>query len=135
MSHQLFVNLPVKDLEKSKAFFESLGFSFNPLFTDENAGCMVLSETNFVMLLTETYFKTFIKKDLADAQKTTEVINAVSFDSKEKVNELADKALAAGGSNYRDPQDYGFMYQRSFYDLDGHAWEFFWMDPAGPPQQ
>lgn len=128
--HKIFVNLPVKDLERSKAFFTSLGFQFNPQFTDEKAGCLVIGDDVFFMLLTETYFKTFIQKEIADASRSTETILALTCDSKAKVDELVDKALAAGGRPFNESKDLGFMYNRSFQDPDGHLWEFVWMDPA-----
>lgn len=133
MATKIFVNLPVKDLEKSKAFFTKIGFAINPQFTDEKAACVVISEDIYAMILREEFFKTFIsKKQIADATKSTEVLVALSAESKEKVNELADKALSAGASSLREPEDHGFMYSRSFQDPDGHIWEVFWMDSAGP---
>ena len=120
MSKQIFVNLPVKDLNKSKDFFTKLGFSFNPQFTDDKAACMVISENIFAMLLTEQFFKTFTKKEISDAKKTTEVLIALDAESREKVDEMVKKAVDAGGSIYRDPEDHGWMYGHSFSDLDGH---------------
>jgi predicted lactoylglutathione lyase len=134
MATQIFVNLPVKDLNQSKSFFEKLGYSFNPQFTNEEGACMVISDTIYVMLLVEPFFKTFIKKEIANATKTTEVILAISTESKKKVDELADKALKIGGAKANDPQDYGWMYSRSFQDLDGHQWEVLYTDPNGIPQ-
>ncbi|MEW2631556.1 VOC family protein [Streptomyces sp. NPDC048389] len=128
MAQMIFVNLPVKDLETSKSFWTKLGYSFNPQFTDENAACLVFSDTIYAMLLTEARFKDFTKKDIADAATTTEAILALSADSREKVDELVDAALAAGGSPSNDPQDYGFMYGRSFQDPDNHLWEVMWVD-------
>ena len=131
MATQIFVNLPVKDLDKSKEFFTRLGFTINPQFTDENAACVVISEDIYAMILQEKFFKTFIqKKEITDATKSAEVLVALSAGSKEKVNEMADKALAAGASKLREPEDHGFMYSRSFQDIDGHVWEVLWMDPA-----
>lgn len=130
MAQMIFVNLPVKDLESSKGFFEKLGFTTNPQFSDDKTACVVLSDTIFVMLLTEPRFKDFTKKDIADASKTTEVILALSADSREKVDQLADAALAAGGFPAGETQDMGFMYGRSFQDPDHHIWEVMWMDPA-----
>ncbi|MET8375273.1 VOC family protein [Streptomyces microflavus] len=130
MAQMIFVNLPVKDLATSKGFFEKLGYGINPQFSDDKTACVVLSDTIFVMLLTEPRFKDFTKKDIADASRTTEVILALSADSREKVDELADAALAAGGSPAGDTQDLGFMYGRSFQDPDHHIWEVMWMDPA-----
>jgi uncharacterized protein len=129
MATQIFINLPVKDLKKSIEFFTKLGYTFNAQFTDDNATSMIISDTIYVMLLTETYFKTFISKEIVDAKKATEVLIALSCDSKEAVDELVDKALAAGGRATKEPQDLGFMYTRNFEDLDGHIWEVFWMNP------
>ena len=123
------MSLPVKDLDKSKEFFAKLGFTFNPQFTNQSAACMVISEDNYAMLLVESFFKTFTKKEIANAQKSTEVIVALSEESKAKVDEMLGKALAAGAREPREPQDHGFMYGRSLEDLDGHIWEIFWMDP------
>lgn len=135
MSTKIFINLSVKDLNKSKDFFTKIGFTINPKFTDEKAACVAISEDIYVMILREEFFKTFIsKKEIADATKSTEVLVALSADSKEKVNELADKALSAGASFLREPEDHGFMYSRSFQDPDGHIWEVFWMDPTVPVQ-
>jgi len=129
MATQIFVNLPVKDLDKSKQFFTDIGFTINPQFTDEKAACVVISEDIYAMILREEFFKTFIpNKEIADSTKSTEVLVALSADSKEKVNELADKALASGASKLREPDDYGFMYSRSFQDPDGHIWEVVYMD-------
>jgi len=130
MSTKIFVNLPVKDLNRSMDFFKSLGFTFNPQFTDERAACLVISEDIYFMLLTEKIFKTFMTKEIADTSKTTEVINALFFDSRETVDELADKALKAGARKYREPDIMDFMYSRSFSDLDGHLWEVGYMDPS-----
>jgi len=130
MASQIFVNLPVKDLNRSIEFFTKLGFTFNPQFTDENATCMIVGENNYVMLLVEKFFKTFTKKEIADATKTTEAIIALSMDSRERVDEIGEKALAAGGKESNETQDHGFMYTRSFQDPDGHIWEIFYMDPA-----
>jgi predicted lactoylglutathione lyase len=130
MSVKIFVNLPVTDLTKSIEFFAALGFAHNPQFTDENASCVVFSDTVYAMLVTEPFFKTFTTKEIADARTTTEAIVALSLDSREQVDELADKALAAGGGFVREPEDHGFMYGRSFEDLDGHVWNVFWMDEA-----
>ncbi len=129
MGTKVFVNLPVKDLNKSKEFFSKLGFTFNPQFTDDKAACMVISEDNYAMLLLEQFFKMFTNKEIADAKTSTEVLVALSVESKDRVNEMLDKALAAGAKEPREPQDHGFMYGRSIEDLDGHIWEIFWMDP------
>lgn len=130
MHQQIYVNLPVKNLERTKAFFAGLGFAFNPQFTDDNAACMIIGENIHAMLLTEAYFQTFTKKPVADATKSTEVLIALSCDSRSAVDDLVAKALAAGGKAYREPQDHGFMYERSFEDPDGHQWELTYMDPS-----
>jgi predicted lactoylglutathione lyase len=130
MSRKIFVNLAVKDLDRSIAFFENLGFSFDPRFTDETATCMVVSDEAFVMLLTEAKFSEFTKKPLVDATAQAEAIVALSAASREEVDELADRALGAGGSPANEPIELGFMYGRSFHDPDGHIWELFWMDMA-----
>ncbi|MER5930697.1 VOC family protein [Streptomyces sp. NPDC002054] len=126
----IFVNLPVKDLDSAKAFWEKLGYSFNPQFSDETAACLVISDTIFAMLLTEAKFKEFATKPVADASRTTEVMVALSADTRAKVDEVLDAALAAGGTEPRPAMDLGFMYGRAFEDLDHHVWEFVWMDPA-----
>lgn len=131
MATRIFINLPVKDLEKSKEFFSKLGYSFNQQFTDEKAACMVISETIYAMLLTEPFFKGFIQnKEISDSAKTKEVLLALSVDSKQQVDDIAEKAIAAGGKQFRNPEDHGFMFARSFEDLDGHVWEVVWMDPG-----
>lgn len=124
----IFVNLPVQDLEASKAFFSALGYQFNPAFTDENAACMVISESIFVMLLVKPFFQQFTTKAIADAQASTEVITCLSADSRKAVDTLVDKALEAGAREPQPARDYGFMYQRGFQDLDGHLWEIAHMD-------
>jgi uncharacterized protein len=132
MATQIYVNLPVKDLNRTVEFFTALGFSFNPDFTDENATCMIINDDAFVMLLVEGFFKTFTSKSIADATNTTEAIMAFSVDSREAVDQTIRKALTAGGTPSQEAQDYGFMYSHSFQDPDGHLWEVMWMDPAGP---
>jgi uncharacterized protein len=128
MSRLIFVNLPVADLPAAKAFYEAIGATNNPQFTDDTAACMVFSDTIHVMLLTHEKFAQFTPKRIADAHSTSEVLIAISADSREDVDEITDKALAAGGREAREKQDYGFMYGRSFEDLDGHIWEPMWMD-------
>lgn len=130
MPTKIFVNLPVKDLNRSVTFFTQLGFTFNPQFTDENATCMIIGEDIFVMLLVEKFFQGFTKKAIADASKTTEVLICLSADSKDKVDEMVRNAVAAGGTTPNEKQDQGFMYSHGFQDLDGHIWEVMWMDPA-----
>jgi predicted lactoylglutathione lyase len=135
MPSQIFVNLPVKDLDKSVEFFTSLGFTFDPRFTDQNATCMIVGENIYVMLLVEKFFKTFTPKPIADAMKYTEAILALSSDSREEVDKMMNKVFKAGGIESSEKQDYGWMYSRSFQDLDGHLWEVGYMDinkmPAG----
>ncbi|MCH1624513.1 VOC family protein [Ferdinandcohnia quinoae] len=126
----IFVNLPVKDLNKTKEFFSTLGFEFNPHFTNEDAACMVISDTIYAMLLVEEHFKRFTNKEITDTSKSTEAIFALAVDSREKVDELVNKAIEAGGNHSSDPQDHGFMYQRSFQDIDGHNWEILYMDQS-----
>lgn len=133
-ANKIFINLPVKDLRKSVQFFNEVGFGFNAQFTDENAACMVVSEHIFVMLLSEPYFRTFTKKKVADASKSTEVILAISAESKEQVDEIVYKALSNGGKISNDPQDHGFMYAWSFQDVDGHLWEVIYMDESAVNQ-
>jgi predicted lactoylglutathione lyase len=133
MGKKIFVNLPVKQLDRSMDFFKQLGFTFNPQFTDETAACMVISDDIYAMLLTEAKFKEFTPKPIADASKTTEVLTCLSLDSKDEVNRMADTALKAGGTKAREPMDYGFMFGRSFNDPDGHIWEVVWMDPSQVP--
>ena len=137
MATKIFVNLPVKNLEASMSFFKKLGYTFNENFTDATATCLVISEDIYAMLLTEAKFKQFLPegKQVCDATKNTEVLLALSCDTKEDVNRLADAAMNAGATEARPPEDHGFMFTRSFNDLDGHIWEIFWMDPAGIPQQ
>jgi predicted lactoylglutathione lyase len=133
MPTNIFVNVPVQDLDRSIAFFASIGYTFNPQFTNEKAACMIISDTIYVMLLTESFFSTFTKKSIADANTTTEVIVALSVESREKVDEIINKAVAAGGTEYRDSEDHGWMYSRAFQDLDGHQWEYIYMDITQAP--
>ncbi|NOK38048.1 glyoxalase [Corallococcus exercitus] len=136
MGTKIFVNLPVESLDRAVGFFTKLGYTFNPQFTDANATCMIISEDIYAMLLVKPFFKSFIKKDISDAKKATEVIIALTAESRAAVDTLVDKALAAGAKETKEKMDQGFMYQRSFEDLDGHQWESFWMDPAAvQPQQ
>jgi uncharacterized protein len=130
MPTNIFLNLPVKNLDTSITFFEALGYSFNKQFTDENAACLQISENIYAMLLTEPFFKGFTKKQIADTSLVTEALIALSVDRREAVDELVDKAMAAGGSVANDPQDQGFMYSRSFQDPDGHTWEILFMEPG-----
>ena len=133
MGRKIFVNLPIKNMERSQAFFRSLGFSFNPQFTNEQGACMVIAEEIYAMLLVEPFFQTFTKKPIHDAKKGTEVLVCLSCESRAEVDDLVRKALAAGGTAPNAPQDHGFMYGHGFEDLDGHLWEVMWMDPAAAP--
>ncbi|HSP99933.1 MAG TPA: VOC family protein [Candidatus Dormibacteraeota bacterium] len=133
MATQIFVNLPVKDLRRSVEFFTRLGYAFDPRFTDENATCMIVGENIFVMLLVERFFQTFTNKPLCDATKSTEAIVCLSVASRAAVDDLVARAIAAGGSAPRPPQDHGFMYGHGFQDLDGHLWELIYMDPNAQP--
>lgn len=128
MATKIFVNLPVKDLNRSVDFFTKLGFKFDPQFTDDKATCMIIGENIFAMLLVEERFKDFTKKEIADATKSTEVLIALDAESKAQVDEMVKKAVEAGGSIYMKPQDHGWMYGHSFADLDGHQWEILFMD-------
>jgi predicted lactoylglutathione lyase len=131
MNKQIFVNLPVKDLNKSKEFFSALGYSFNPQFTNDSGACMVIAEDSiYAMLLTEEFFATFIDKKISNAHEVTEALICLSCESREEVDSLVKKALAAGGKSPRAPQDHGFMYAHGFEDLDGHIWELVYMSGA-----
>ena len=129
MARQIFVNLPVKHLARSIEFFTKLGFTFDPKFTDDNATCMIVSENIFVMLLVEGFFQTFTSKDICDTSKSSEVLVCLSLESRENVNAIVGKAVAAGGVAAKESKDYGFMYQHGFQDLDGHGWELIYMEP------
>lgn len=129
MSRMIFVNLPVRDLPKTKDFFSALGFTYNQQFTDDKAACMIVSDQAFVMLLSEPFFRGFTKNQICDTSTHTEAIFALSCESKVEVDQIVRKAIDAGGRHALDPVDHGFMYNWSFYDLDGHHWEVLWMDP------
>ena len=133
-SRKIFVNLPVRNLDTSVEFFTNLGFTFDPRFTDESGTCMVVSDEAFVMLLVQDRFRDFTSKALCDSTTHIEAILAVSADSREQVDQLADTALAAGGQPANEPMDHDFMYGRSFHDPDGHLWEVIWMDPSAVDQ-
>jgi uncharacterized protein len=133
MSRQIYVNLPIRNMERTQAFFRALGFSFNPQFTNEQGACMVIANGIYAMLLVEPFFQTFTKKPIADASKSTEVLVCLSCESRAEVDELVRKALAAGGKAPNAPQDHGFMYGHGFEDLDGHVWELVYMDPSAAP--
>jgi uncharacterized protein len=127
---KIFVNIPVADLDRSVEFFTRLGFAFDPQFTDRNAACMIVSDQAFVMLLVEDFFRAFTTRELCDARRATEAILALSAESRDQVDELAEAALAAGAQPAGEPDDRGFMYMRNFHDPDGHLWEIVWLDPA-----
>jgi len=131
----IFVNMPVKNLARSRAFFDGLGFSFNEQFSNESGACMVIEENIFAMLLTEPFFDTFLTQPMSDAHKATEVLTCLSAASRAEVDRTADKALAGGAKSWRDPQDHGWMFSRSFQDLDGHVWELAFMDASALPGQ
>lgn len=133
MPTQIFVNLPVQDLQRSVQFFSALGYTFNPQFTDENATCMIVSESICVMLLVEPFFQTFTTKPVADAHQSTEVLICLSVENRARVDELVAKAVAAGATAPRPAVDHGFMYQHGYHDLDGHVWELMHMELAAPP--
>ena len=127
---KLFVNIPVSDLQRSIDFFEALGFTFNAQFTDATATAMLVGEDAYFMLLTKDKFASFAKRPIGDPAKQTTALYALGVESRAAVDEMVNKAVANGGSHALDPQDHGFMYGWSFYDLDGHHWEVFWMDPS-----
>jgi predicted lactoylglutathione lyase len=134
MRPQIFINLPVKDLDKSMNFYTKMGFTNNPQFSDDTGKCMVFSEEIFVMILTHDKFKAFSSKPIADVSKTTAVLLSLSVESIDKVNEIVDNAVSAGGKEPIEAKDYGFMQQRTLEDLDGHTWEIFYMDMSKMPQ-
>jgi len=135
MLRQIFVNLPIKDMQRSLAFFKALGLSFNKQFTNEQGACLEIAENIYAMLLVEAFFQGFTKLPIADARKSTEVLIALSCDSRAEVDALVAKAVAAGATTPNAPTDHGFMYQSGFADLDGHQWEVFWMDQSAAPAQ
>ncbi|MGW1544023.1 VOC family protein [Streptomyces sp. NPDC002309] len=126
----IFVNLPVSDIDASKKFFTRLGYSINERFSDASTASVVISDTIVAMLLAKEKYAGFTKKEIVDATRSSEVLLCLSAESREKVDELVDGAIAAGGSASGETQDHGFMYGRAFDDLDGHTWEVMWMDPA-----
>ncbi|KGM39414.1 extradiol dioxygenase [Aquabacterium sp. NJ1] len=135
MLRQIFVNLPIKDMARSQAFFKALGLKFNPRFTNEQGASLEIAENIYAMLLVEPFFQGFTKLPLCDARKATEVLIALSCDSREEVEDMVRKAVAAGGTTPNEPKDYGFMYQHGFADLDGHQWEVFYMNMDAAPAQ
>ena len=134
MVTQIFLTLPVADLQKSIAFFKALGFAHNPQFSDETAACIVINDNLSVMLGTHEKFRTFTPKAVCDTSKAVEVLISLGCDTRERVDELVAKALAAGGTTHDEPEDLGFMYSHSFIDLDGHGWGVLYMSPDQAPQ-
>lgn len=134
MARKIFVNLPIRDMARAQGFFSALGFGFNPRFTNDQGACLVISDTIHAMLLVEPFFQTFTKLPVADARRSTEVLIALSCDSRAEVDALVAKAVAAGATTPNAPQDHGFMYQHGFADLDGHQWELIWMDESVAPE-
>lgn len=135
MAQIIFVNLPVIDLQRATSFYTQLGFATNPQFSGQFATCIVISDTIFVMLLTARFFATFTMRPVADASELTESIHALSADSRDEVDRLFARAMAAGGQEARPAEDYALMYTRSFHDPDGHLWELLYMDPRGVAQE
>lgn len=134
METNIFINLPVKDIARSVTFFSQIGYKFNPKFSDKNAKCLIISDNIFVMLLEESFFKKFTRKEVADTSRTTEAIFTITTESREKVDDSMNKIIAAGGSEVMQPMDQGGMYSRSFQDPDGHLWEIFHMDLEKVPE-
>jgi len=135
MLRQIFVNLPIREMERSRTFFTQLGLKFNPRFTNAQGACLEITDNIYAMLLVEPFFRSFTRLPVADATKSTEVLIALSCDSRAEVDEMVAKAVAARGTTPNAPQDHGFMYQHGFADPDGHQWEVFWMDQSAAPPQ
>lgn len=135
MFRQIFVNLPIQDMARSQAFFKALGLSFNQRFTNEHGACLEIGENFYAMLLVQPFFQGFTQKPISDAHQSTEVILALSVDSRAEVEDVIARAVAAGATTPNAPQDHGFMFQHGFADMDGHQWEVFWMDEAAAPAQ
>lgn len=135
MFRQIFVNLPIREMRRSQAFFQALGLTFNPRFTNEQGACLEIGENFYAMLLVEPFFQGFTKKPVCDAHQSTEVLLALSVGSRAEVDSVIARAVAAGAATPVEPKDHGFMYQHGFADLDGHQWEVFWMDEAAAPEQ
>ncbi|GAA3765822.1 VOC family protein [Flavobacterium ginsengiterrae] len=135
METNMYLNLAVKDLNRAISFFKELGFSVNPKFTNEKGACIVIGKNINVMLLVEEFYKTFTDKEICDSKTTSEALISISLESREKVNEMINKAVKAGGTDYKREQDYGWMYQKTFLDPDGHHWEVFYMDESQIPEQ
>ncbi|WDF64190.1 VOC family protein [Flavobacterium sp. KACC 22763] len=134
MKTKIFLNLAVKDLNRAVSFYNGLGFSTNPKFTNEKGACLVIDENIFVMILVEEFYQTFTKKQICDSTTTSEAIIAISVDTREQVDEMMEKAIKSGGTDYNQTNDYGWMYQRTFLDVDGHHWEVFFMDESQIPE-
>jgi uncharacterized protein len=134
MDTKIFVNLPIKDVARSRKFYTGIGYTINEHFSNEQAFCVVINESIYVMLLIESYFKTFTNKEIIDAHKSIECLNALSVSSRDEVDALVKKAVESGGRTPVPARDLGFMYQHSFQDPDGHVWEVFWMDPSAVPE-
>lgn len=135
MASMIFINLPIRDLAASMAYYKALGFDHNPQFTDETAACIVISDTIFVMVLTHDKFKQFSSTPIPDPLKETQALYALSCDSRAAVDAIAEAGLKAGGRETREKQDYGFMYSRAIADIDGHVWEYVWMDMTQMPSE
>jgi predicted lactoylglutathione lyase len=135
MGTKIFLNLPVKDLNKSISFFKQLGFSFDSKFTNEKGTCLIIGENIFAMLLLEDFFKTFTQKEICNTTTSTEMITAISVENRDKVDEIITAVVQAGGKQHNETKDYGWMYQRDFFDLDGHHWEIFYMDESQIPTE
>ena len=132
--NQIYVNLPVKDIQKTKDFWTKLGFTINEQFSDEKAACVVLNDNTFVMFLTEEYFQTFSERPVPKGD-TTQVLVAIGLDSREEVDQVVNAAIANGATQHEKPQDYGWMYQNSFWDINGHGWNVTFADLSQMPAQ
>lgn len=135
MKTKIFLNLAVKDLNRAVSFFNELGFSIDPKFTNDKGACVVISENIYVMILVKEFYQTFTEKQICDSTTTSEVLISLSMESREKVDEIINKAVQAGGTDYQEAKDYGWMYQRTFLDLEGHHWEVFYMDESKIPSE
>lgn len=135
MKTKIFLNLAVKDLNRAISFFNELGFLTNPKFTNDKGACIVISDDINVMILVKEFYQTFTKKQICDSATTSEVLISLSMESREQVDEMIEKAIKAGGTDYNEAKDYGWMYQRTFFDLDGHHWEVFYMDESQIPNE
>ncbi|MCR4034012.1 MULTISPECIES: VOC family protein [Flavobacterium] len=135
METKIFLNLAVKDLKRAISFFNELGFPTNPKFTNEQGACIVIDKNIYVMILVEAFYQTFTPKQICDSKTTSEVLISLSMESREKVDEIIEKAVKAGGTDYQEAKDYGWMYQRTFLDLDGHHWEVFYMNESQIPNE